>query len=384
MPEQGQLFKDADLKVLTLYPETPKDYWKQREGFTEMGGQASFNPSLPEPWRLDGYIIQGLGTDYTSEAAAAWELDDTASVPLVRWIADFYTLEAIAAQVPQGDKVYHPPFNQTTVTNLVRSGVVAKHRQDGEYLSLLAMHLQGLLIEKFTPILHNYLWWACIGEACHHPLVRRYVRPHDEYSSRYGFASLYHGDEVPNDLLIKWMLYLFEKSNWSGGWGGKKWAECTRPLLWFHEGVCGKEPFTAKNFCDRVFALQHNNGTVFNKINWGSTAGPGHPSNDISVVLSMLDSHHNGDYETLLKFATPKVANLWQLAAEGKYPKTKRAWKNVTYPPPTSDYPAATSTGASYVSGCECGPCQQAMAAEKEAIKKMKLPKDKSKMTWPF
>jgi hypothetical protein len=340
VPEQGQLFKDADLKVLTLYPGTPKDYWKQREGYTEMGGQATFNPSLPEPWRLDGYIIQGKGGDYTAEAAQAWDLADTQSVPLVRWIADFYTLEAIAAQVPQGVKVYHPPFNQTTVTNLVRSGVVAKHREDGEYLSLLAMHLQGLLIEKFTPILHHYLWWACIGEACHHPLIRRYVRPNDEWSSRYGFASLFHNDEFPNELLIKWMIYLFEKSTWSGGWGGKKWADCTRPLLWFHEGRCGKEPFTAKNFCDRVFALQHNNGTR------PTTSASSSPCSTRTTTVTTRRCSSSQPPRSLPSGNSPPRASTPRPRGRGRRSTTRH--RPATTPPPQAAA-RATSLGVSAV-----------------------------------
>jgi hypothetical protein len=52
----------------------------------------------------------------------------------------------------------------------------------------------------------------------------------------------------------------FNKGKWQGGYGGKAWGSIADCLL---NLVTGE--YSPEMFCDLAFALQHNNGSMFNK-----------------------------------------------------------------------------------------------------------------------
>jgi hypothetical protein len=69
---------------------------------------------------------------------------------------------------------------------------------------------------------------------------------------------------APKDLtmgeLAKVLSLIFNKGKWQGGYGGKAWGSIADCLLALVTGE-----YSPEMFCDLAFALQHNNGSMFNK-----------------------------------------------------------------------------------------------------------------------
>lgn len=357
--------------VVNLNPtETSKD-WKNETSFLAGGSTSKCARSgdLP-PWMKDGILFFGLHTG-TYEAERSWKIRDAAHTPILQRVADFYTLEAIATQIPQGN-VYVPSFNEKRVLELVKAGHIPVDRSSPEIISLWAMYLQAQLIESLAPLLRNYLYYACAGEAAHHYFFQAYLSPCSEEGGRWWWRKI--TNRFGGEKSSRWLMETFQDgkneyggTNWTGGWGGMKWADAAKVLHHFETGVCGTEKFTAKNFCDRVFSLQHNNGTILSKVTW----------NDLSqaTLASILDAHHNGHYTVLRKYSSPTVQMLWDIAKDNLFFFTGFNWGNFDYPRPATTEPTFTpdededeSTGCKSAKGfCDdpdcvwCNKCDEAM-----------------------
>lgn len=102
------------------------------------------------------------------------------------------------------------------------------------------------------------------------------------------------------------------KKAWGSSYGGQPWAQATDVLGYFEDGKMGKKPFNAKLFCDRMFALQHNTGSILNKVTW-SHKGRGFASGyNVGSMQYLLDAHHNSDWYKLEKVASVEVSQMLQ------------------------------------------------------------------------
>lgn len=68
------------------------------------------------------------------------------------------------------------------------------------------------------------------------------------------------GSDVPAVDVIQAAYDHYMNGGWHGAYGGKKWGDCTKPLLDYLRGDMG-----AIMLCDRAWTLQHNTNSVFNK-----------------------------------------------------------------------------------------------------------------------
>jgi hypothetical protein len=87
----------------------------------------------------------------------------------------------------------------------------------------------------------------------------------------------------------------FELAGWRGAFGGDAWAGIASVLRAHLE-----RRISDRIFVDRVFSLEHNSGSVLNKIY------------DTRNLKPVLDSHGCDDYSQLLAHASGEVRHLWR------------------------------------------------------------------------
>lgn len=356
-------YEGQQLTPLNLNPkDTPAGYWKGQTYAGHHGDDMAKHVSgSTPPWITDGFLLFGHKKNaYNINAAGVWGLDVGKDLDIIRSVADFYLLDAISAQVPQG-KVFVPQFDNDTVLNLVLKGHYPLDRSDHEITSLMAMYLQALLVAKITPILRSYMYFACAGEAAHHPHLSGFLEPYNETAVRWFYRNLF--DLVGGMYASKWLPPLFYNfkemndnghTNWAGGWGGNKWGVCADVLHMFEVGRIGNQRFTAKNFCDRVFSLQHNGGTILNKLGW---------SKGLGGLNTVLDAHNNSDFRTLTKKGSGTVIDLWHFANKDEgFMFSGFNWQGTKYPKDDDPSPikdtSITVDNGNYVEGCNCEQCQ--------------------------
>ena len=89
---------------------------------------------------------------------------------------------------------------------------------------------------------------------------------------------------------------LFSDSRWRENFGGSPWAGVARLLRQYLEGDVSR-----RIFVDQCFSIQHNSGSVFNKLF------------DTRKLASVLIAQSKDDYEKLLVFASYEVSRRWRL-----------------------------------------------------------------------
>lgn len=364
------------MEYINLFPKTTKkSAWKnlEKNWEEEAYGESCENYGIVPPWMEDGFFIYGQKPQPTWQNGVYENMPDheahlktaglynTRFTPINRWAADFYLLDAIAAQIPQG-KCVTQSFNASTVFDFIEAGVIPETSSRDDLISLRAMYLQERLVRKLYPILRDYLYYAGAGESAYH------------YAPSYFFSSgndawictAWHlirerfGDRVTADWLERIFLTGGGGDHWSSSFGGQAWADCMKPLKYLVDGKVGKETFTPKNFVDRAFALQHNGGTVFDKIGW---------KQDPEYMVYVLNAHHKSDWKTLLANATPLVEDLFKAASSD----SEFVWKNTKYPMFNKTGTVKSFSGKMYESddygydgdddydeygGCTCEYCQ--------------------------
>jgi hypothetical protein len=141
-----------------------------------------------------------------------------------------------------------------------------------------------------------YLLWICTREARHNgSLVKDTPKITELFGPEVGaFYSSINGGEAgiskafltnPPDcsigVYVKSLAWMFYKSSWSTGYGGKKWGDVTDCLVRFVTGE-----FTAEMMLDTVWTLAHNGGAIFNKGSFYTCHTP--------VLARLLDIQRSG------------------------------------------------------------------------------------------
>lgn len=93
-----------------------------------------------------------------------------------------------------------------------------------------------------------------------------------------------HGTDII-EVVYRCFQNEYYSIQWNGGFGGKAWAGIAELLLRFLRGK-----ISAKLFVDRIWSIQHNGGTVFDKCNRMLGLG---------VLKDVLDAQRAGSIDTL-------------------------------------------------------------------------------------
>ena len=96
--------------------------------------------------------------------------------------------------------------------------------------------------------------------------------------------------------LLLFSVLVHDTLKWrSGGFGGKKWAECAKTVLAYR-----RRRIDAVSFVDTAFGLKHNGNIVFDKL-W-----------NVAGIEHILDANQRGDMSELCKLASTEVTDLWK------------------------------------------------------------------------
>jgi hypothetical protein len=89
---------------------------------------------------------------------------------------------------------------------------------------------------------------------------------------------------------------VFRTSGWAENFGGDAWATVARLL---RDHLRGR--VVARVFVDQCFSLEHNTGSVFNKLY------------ETEALAAILETQYRDDYGTLLRHASDAVRRCWRL-----------------------------------------------------------------------
>ena len=297
------------MKLVKLTPGATTTYLSRPLAVSDDG--RCWNGHLTDPpWEDDGYNIRGKAS--SKSGRYAWDLTNTESIQLSEIMADFYLLEAVMTQVPQGN-LYIPGYKASIAADLIDGGLhPSRLMPDANRLSLWAYVMQHRLVTELAPLLYRYSHFAIAGELAHHWLCMKwFTSSRDEDTMRNAWKLMH--DKVGAKPVADWAVAFMRdgeatgKNGWCGNYGGDAWATGCEVLRWYTYGECHGQPFGAKEFCDRAFSLQHNGGSWFNKIAWFGDDGQ-------FKWDRVLCAHDEGNYDLLRGYASEPVQHAYDIA----------------------------------------------------------------------
>jgi len=228
--------------------------------------------------------------DEPKVAKNVWEVDT--SLRPTELMADYYMCEAMLARVMN-------PAGRTT--------------DNGELIAVLMCVQEEMdRVCAAASSVFRYLVMICGGE----------VRYHTAFPYRYsrggqwtGFKALY--DKYGVALLAE-VADMFREFKPDTSFGGEKWAQIADVGVAYATGKLNDAMFM-----DRCFNLQHNGGTMFNKIAWGDAKTHWSRHHDRLSDMQTIGTAHAADvtdWSTLYMYSTRPVAQLsieyWKLQNE--------------------------------------------------------------------
>ena len=179
--------------------------------------------------------------------------------------------------------------------------------------------LVDILDRSFVPYVHI----AIGGEIRHHRAMGDHLS-NDRNEAWSDWRTIF--DTIGNDSLLD-VEQLFLEFGEDNTYGGPNWAAVTKILWLRHQEMLGPDLYTNKKlFVDRVFSLQHNGGSLFDKITWSVKNMRGWGVGKLSHLLD----YHSAEIPNivgLLRLASPKVRALlleYVEAAQGVEPTHER------------------------------------------------------------
>ena len=235
--------------------------------------------------RVPGWVARG---DVLPNSAgdASPLLSDFRGVDPVRGMADFYLLEWILAVIARRN----------------RFGNITLHNSGGARLARIrnaAYTLQRYVVQQCDTAFRDYVFLAIGGEARHHVNVRGSLSMGRESMWDYWHAM---GESIGREQCTRDAVDLFRCESWSGGYGGSAWETCAKTLLMREDGT-----LDARTFVDRCFSLQHNSGSLLNKVAW---SGESYPGQRTGAMRSIGNAHHRSDLATLARYASQDARDL--------------------------------------------------------------------------
>lgn len=242
-------------------------------------------PSAP-PWVEEGRSTRSFRNtcgDETYQQAA-----DEIGIPFrdihpVIAMADFYVLEALSHGIPNPSPI---------------------KTSDLKMLQMEAALMFNELVKIHDPHFLTYAIIAVGGEVRHMDHLSSWYMPKNRHTAWIAFSHIVeeHGVEA-----MDWAIRVLNEYA-HGGYGGKKWgavAECTK------DRMSGR--ITPAQWLDRVFTLCHNNGSIFNKIVWGSRMSENTYTLNMMAMQTIGDYHHSISvpWSSLLSFCSNEVRSLF-------------------------------------------------------------------------
>ncbi len=264
-------------------------------GYYECECHSDFGSSSSPGWEKRGIYIPQVKCDDNYEKM--WPELDT-SIDPVQDAATFYLLEGIAHGLPY-------VVGQVRVPSLVSStksidkfieafgeddvklaiGLARKGGVEGKMQSIAIE--AALMLNKLTNEVVDSLWAYChiavSGEARHHRALGGKVFQGPRDRAWVAWRTVYEkvGTEGLNDLAELFLEFQDD------AFGGIPWHNAAKVLYQYETGKLGPDPMTNKRmFLDRIFTMVHNNGSLLNKLPWGSKQ-PVH----INDMHKILDAH---------------------------------------------------------------------------------------------
>lgn len=96
------------------------------------------------------------------------------------------------------------------------------------------------------------------------------------------------------ESILDLVVEVFDNREWSSGYGGKKWGDCAKVLRDYRAGKLSDQ-----SFVDRCWTLQHNGGSLFNKLY------------ECGGLLDVLETQKHKPYDVLAAMASVDVRSLW-------------------------------------------------------------------------
>lgn len=216
-----------------------------------------------------GWKFRGWDTNMSVSTKERMKLAGCEDICPPEAMATFYLLDYVAARSVSDD-----PLSLT----LKREALVQ----------------QSQLVERCDKAFREYLFLAIGGELRHHSHVSLYSSDRSK-ASGYWMAL---GDKYSRVTLLDDAIELFRDRSYhawpSESYGGELWATAADILKLRESGR-----LDAKSFVDRVFSLQHNSGSILDKISWGrSRYYWGHPryENNERMKSIILSDFHGWDW----------------------------------------------------------------------------------------
>lgn len=200
----------------------------------------------------------------------------------VQGMADFYLLSYMETQPPAA------PYAVDYVDAM-------------QAITSEAAKAKSQLVAELDQPFQQYLDIAIGGELRHHPAIGIKVLPASRRDAWAVWPSI--REQVGPQALLDAAMLFEEFTN--AGYGGEPWAAAARIL---HQRVTGKIPPWI--FVDRVFTMQHHNGSILNKVFWGQK---GIVNGNVELCLMVGEAHSDDetDLATLLLFASPPTRELF-------------------------------------------------------------------------
>jgi len=220
-------------------------------------------------------------------------IDQFLAIEPVSAMADFYLLSRME---------FDPIFSDGLS---MRWGLDPAYGAALSSLCLDAKAMKAALVETLDPVFRYYVNIAVGGELRHHRAVQMSVGLSSSRKTSWGEWVAIQAAIGPDAFTDA--ADMFEEM--SGGYGGDPWATAARILHMRETGVL--PPWA---FVDRVFTLQHNNGSLLNKVAWADFAGPIRLDNPLQFMQIVGNAHaaQVTDLSTLALVATKPVQALFR------------------------------------------------------------------------
>lgn len=254
----------------------------------ECNSSGSFGTTRDAPWvTRDGYKRQS--SSRWVKWYDVWEVDR--STDLCQSAADFYLLEALAG------------------------GVVNNGAPADAYLGMLRSEAQSslsALVARLDKCFTGYVDAIIGGELRHHRASGSLSGDRKDAWVEWHSIRQHSGVEALRDA-----ERLFLEFHQGSGYGGEAWANITRVLI---ARVTGQ--ISPATFVDRVWNLQHNGGSLFDKGSWGVVNGPKWGYYELNRWILPAHGVLDTPWTVLLAAASPEVRDLfceyWRAANKAK------------------------------------------------------------------
>lgn len=220
-----------------------------------------------------------------------------------------YTLIQEEAQLRQLDPVqamadfYLADYVRTILTFGFKSSSLNNGSRQAHLLKQAATTLQDSIVQRADDLFQIYTFCAIGGEVRHHGSIRGEIPSGRSDCWDYWLAM---GEVGNRQALTQDCVDLFSDGNWGGSYGGYKWQVIAETLLARLQGV-----LDPRTFVDRIFSLQHNGGSLLNKVEWPHLTAPNHYVNHCKYIGNAHAAEQIG-FAVLLESASEDAQALVQ------------------------------------------------------------------------